>query len=391
MRRLVGPTLVVACAPGSPPATTAREPVIAVKAAHLLDPASGHTIDSAVVLVRGRLIAEVGTASTVRIPSGAEVLDLGGATLLPGLIDAHVHLTLGNRDSAAQATLAAGFTTVQDLGALAHANIALRNAIAAGTRPGPRIISAGGWIGVRGGICDFDGRGVSGPDAFAARVREDALAGADLIKLCVTGWPADAERYPDSLEAGEAEIAATVGEARRHQLRVVAHATGRRGIALAVRHGVSAIVHSGFVDSTTVAAMRAGGVYMIPTLWSLTRRRTQPVERALFDHMRGVLASGVPVAMGTDAGVIPHGRNARELTWLVEAGLAPLDAIRAATLGSATMLGLGDSLGMIERGRYADMIAVGGDPLGDVTLLERVRFVMKGGAVIRNDLSASAK
>jgi len=391
MKRLLAALLVVSCAPAASPTTGPITHTIAIRAAHLLDPATGRSIDSAIVLVRDRFIAEVGTAGAVRIPQGAEIIDLGQATLFPGLIDAHVHLSLGRADSAARATLLAGFTTVQDLGALGQANVRLRDAIAAGTSVGPRVVSAGSWIGVRGGICDFDGRGVSGPDAFAARVREDALAGANLIKLCVTGWPADAMSHPDSIEASEAEIAATVSEARKHGLRVVAHATSSRGIALAVRHGASGIVHSGFLDSATIAEMRVRRIYLVPTLWSLTRRRTQPVEQALFAHMRRVLSSGVPLAFGTDAGVIPHGRNAREFTWMLEAGMRPLDAIRSATVGAAGMLGLGDSLGVLARGRYADVVAVRGDPVADLTELERVVFVMKGGAVVRNDAVASPR
>jgi len=306
---------------------------------------------------------------------------------LPGLIDAHVHLTLGTADSNARVTLLAGFTTVLDLGGLAHGNIALRDRVAAGRTPGPRILSAGGWIGVHGGICDFDGRGVRGAGEFAARAREDIAAGADLIKICVTGWLGDAVAHPDSVEAGEAEIAAVVAQARKAGRRVMAHAIGRRGIETAVRLGVAAIVHSGFADSATVADMKRRRLYLISTLWSLTGRGASPEATALGRHMAGVLAAGVPVAMGTDAGVVPHGRNARELTWLVKSGLTPLQALRAATTGAARLLGLADSIGSVAPGRYADLIAVEGNPLDDVGRLERVGFVMRAGKVYRNDFS----
>ncbi len=385
MRRVLAAALIL-----FPNSLSAQESTaVTLRAAHLFDPARGLVLDDPVVVVQGGRISAVGTAAAMPAPPGSRIINLDGATLLPGLIDAHVHLTLGPADSNARATLLAGFTTVQDLGGLAHANIALRDRVAAGRTPGPRIISAGGWIGVRGGICDFDGRGVRGAEEFAARVREDVAAGADLIKICVTGWPGDALSHPDSVEAGEAEIAAVVAEARKSGRRVMAHAIGRRGIEMAVRLGAAAIVHSGFPDSVTVAEMKRRGIYLIPTLWSLTGRGASADATALGRHMRRVLAAGVPVAMGTDAGVVPHGRNARELAWLVRSGLTPLQALRAATTGAAELLGLGDSLGLVAPGRYADLIAVEGNPLDDVGRLERVGFVMKAGKVYRNDFSPS--
>jgi imidazolonepropionase-like amidohydrolase len=298
---------------------------------------------------------------------------------MPGLIDAHVHLTIGAPDSTARATLLAGFTTVQDLGALNHANLDLRNAIEREKVIGPRIRSAGSWIGVRGGICDFDGRGVRGESEFAARTREDIANGADLIKVCVTGWPGDAYRYPDSVQITGPELAAVVKEARAASKKVVAHAIGRRGASMAIAAGVDALAHSAFVDSATLVLMKEHGTYLIPTLGSF--QGDKPALVALRKHMTGVLASGIPIAMGTDAGVTPHGQNAAELHAMVEAGMSPLAAVRSATIDAATLLGISERAGTLTPGKFADLIAVAGNPLDEVRTMQHVVFVMKAGRI----------
>jgi imidazolonepropionase-like amidohydrolase len=353
----------------------AQDSLVAIRAGHLLDVQQGTLEGETLILIKGARIVQVSPGGT--LPAGARVIDLSKLTVMPGMIDAHVHLTIGTPDSTALATLRAGFTTVQDLGALNHANLDLRNAIEGGKTIGPRIHSAGSWIGVKGGICDFDGRGVRGEKEFAARTREDITNGADLIKVCVTGWPADGYRFPDSVEITEAELAAVVREAKAANKKVIAHAIGRRGAFMAVSAGVQALAHSAFLDSTTIAMMKARGVYLIPTLLSFQGDR--PALLALQKEMRVILASGIPIAMGTDAGVTPHGGNAAELETMVEAGMAPLSAIRSATIDAAALLGMSESIGSVTRGTMADLIAVEGNPLEDVRTLQHVLFVMKAG------------
>ena len=357
-----------------------------VRAQRLVDVESGKLLHEVAVEVRGDRIVAVHTAPH-RSPAGVTTIELGDVTLLPGLIDTHVHLTLGDADSSLAKTLHAGFTTVQDLGSLGYAALALRDSVAAGRRPGPRIVASGPWLGETGKTCDFSGIGVRGAEAFRARVREDVRHGADVVKVCVTGWPQDGFDHPDSVEIASDALRGAVTEAHAAGRKVAAHAIGRAGVRLAVESGVDMIVHAGFADSLTLVEMQRRDVYLIPTLWSfVTEGRPAPHGTALFTHMQRVLASGVPIAFGTDAGVIPHGRNAREFTWMVRLGMTPLAALQAATVNAARLLGLGDRLGVVAAGRQADLIAVQGDPLADVAALERVVFVMHDGVVHYNAL-----
>lgn len=376
--------LVVAAAfAGVAPPLAAQRPV-AIQAGRLVDVATGAARERMVVLIQGERIAAVGPADSVRIPTGAEVIALPNLTVLPGLIDAHVHLTLpGSPDSAAAAELQAGFTTVQDLGAVDTAVFALRRRIAAGTARGPRIAAAGLWIGVSGGTCDFGGIGVKGADAFRARVREQVANGADVIKVCVTSWVAPAFREPQRYEISDDELAAALAEAHGLGRKVVVHAISEGGVRAAVRLGADAIVHSAFVDDSTADLMRQRRIFLLPTLHSFEPRRGTPAMDSLFACMGGLARRGLPLAFGTDAGVFPHGESAREFSSLVQLGLTPLEAIRTATLNAAELLGWSDRVGRLAPGMYADLIAVDGDPLVDVTALERVRFVMLGGRVVR--------
>ena len=353
----------------------AQDSLLVIRAGHWVNVQQGTLEGESLLLIKGDRIVQVTPGGTV--PAGARVIDLSKLTVMPGLIDAHVHLTIGTPDSTARATLLAGFTTVQDLGALNHANLSLRDAIESGKTIGPRIHSAGSWIGVKGGICDFDGRGVKGEAEFAARTREDIANGADLIKVCVTGWPADGYRFPDSVEITDAELAAVVREAKAANKKVIAHAIGRRGAFMAVSAGVQALAHSAFLDSTTIAMMKSRGVYLIPTLGSFQGDR--PALLALQKQMRAILASGISIAMGTDAGVTPHGGNAAELGAMVAEGMSPVSAIQSATTNAAKLLGMSEQIGTITPGRMADLIAVEGNPLEDVRTLQHVLFVMKGG------------
>jgi imidazolonepropionase-like amidohydrolase len=355
--------------------------VVVLRARALVDVEAGTTLDDAAVVIRGGRIAAVGTAASIGVPAGAEIISLPKTTLLPGLIDTHVHLTLaGQTDANARATLGAGFTTVQDLGALGYANLALRDAIAAGRIEGPRVVAAGPWLGISGGICDFSGIGVRGADAFLVRVRQDVDRGVDLIKVCVSGWLAEAVAQPRVYEISDAELAAAVTEAHRLKRRVAAHAISEGGIDAALRHGVDLIVHGGFASPAAVALMREKAIFQSSTLVSLLPPGT---DQALERHMRTAVSAGLPIVLGTDAGVIPHGTNAREFARLVGIGLTPAAAIRAATVDAARAVGLSGEIGLLKSGYAADVIGVEGAPLEDVRALEKVTFVMKGGRVVK--------
>ncbi len=360
--------------------------VVALRADRLLDVTSGVVRQRIVVLIRDDRIAAVGPADSVGVPPGAEEIALSKLTVLPGLIDAHVHLALrGPAESAAATELRAGFTTVQDLGAVDTSVFALRRRIAAGAIPGPRIMAAGLWIGVSGGTCDFNGIGVRGAEAFRARVREQVAYGADVIKLCVTSWVAPAFREPQRYEITDEELSAAIVEAHRFSRKVVVHAISEGGVRTAVRLGADAIAHSAFVDDSTADLMHLRRVFVLPTLHSFEPRRGTPAMDSLFARMALLTRRGIPLAFGTDAGVFPHGENAREFAALVRLGVTPLEAIQAATVNGAELLGWSDRVGRVAPGMLADLIAVDGDLLTDITALERVRFVMQGGRVVRFD------
>jgi len=382
IRRLLLFGWLIAAIPAAAAAqATAPDSVLVIRAAAMVDVVRGVLVRSPVVVVRNGRIVAAGPARSTAIPTGARVVDLPGATLLPGLIDAHVHLTIGGRPrDNARATLRAGFTTVMDLGGLRGASLRLRDSIALGRFEGPRMIAAGPWIGAAGGICDFDSTQVSGDTAIARRVRDAVGARADVIKLCVTGWPADYLRPP---ELTRGEIAAGVAAAHQAHRLVFAHAIGHAGAQAAIDEGVDGLCHAAFLEQADIDAMRRLGRTMIPTLLSF-EQAGDSASRALVDHARRVMARGVPIVFGTDAGVIAHGSNAREFAALARAGVRPAAALRAATVDAARLLGLGDSVGVIRAGLVADLVAVAGDPLADVGAMERVVFVMQGGRVVLN-------
>jgi imidazolonepropionase-like amidohydrolase len=357
---------------------------MAVYADALLDVRDGRTIQAAVVVVSDGRITYAGARSAANdgIPANVERIDLGRVTLLPGMIDAHVHLALGGAPEAnARASVDAGFTTVQDLGATDAQILRLRDAINAGRVVGPRVLAAGRWIGVKDGTCEFNGIGVRGVAAFRARVEEEVRAGADVIKVCVTGWLADARRAPKSYEISDDELQAAIAEAHRLKRRVAVHAISAAGIDAAVRFGADLVVHAGFVDSSTVEVMRARSIYLLPTLFSFSAQKDDAL--AVASHLRAAIARGLPIAFGTDAGVIPHGRNAREFEFLRDLGLPPLEVMRTATLNAAAAVGMTNDVGVLERGASADVIAADGNPLQDLSALQRVTFVMSRGVVIK--------
>jgi imidazolonepropionase-like amidohydrolase len=244
------------------------------------------------------------------------------------------------------------------------------------------VVAAGPWLGISGGTCDFNGIGVRGADAFRARVRDDVEHGVDLIKVCVTGWLADAVASPAKYEIDDAELRAAIDEAHARGKRVAVHALSEAGIAVAVRFGADLVAHGGFPSAETVKVMKQRSVLQLPTLFSLS---TAPPDQfsALRTHMRRAVEAGLPIAFGTDAGVIPHGENAREFEQLAAIGLDPAAALRAATVSAAAAVGMTREIGVLAPGRLADIVGVASNPLEDLKSLPRVTFVMKDGKAVK--------
>jgi imidazolonepropionase-like amidohydrolase len=357
----------------------------------VLDVERGQLITNGIIIVKGDRIIAIGSRGGGALddiaPQG-ERTDLGEVTIMPGMIDAHVHLMLGGPAEAnARATLKAGFTTVQDLGALNYANIKVRNAIRDGKFPGPRVVSSGPWLGESKRTCDFNGIGVLGADAFRARVQKDVAEEADLIKVCASGWLADAAVKADGCEISDEELKAAIEAAHSLKRRVAVHAISERAIALSVTHGADLIAHGGFTSKAIAAEMAKRRVYQIPTLFSLKGSVPPEVYEQLRNHLAAAIGDGLPIAFGTDAGVIKHGENAKEFAELAALGLKPLEAIRTATIHAASAVGLGGQIGTVRPGAFADIIAVEGNPLTDLTALQKVKFVMKAGRPVdRNSL-----
>ena len=356
--------------------------------------------------VEGDRIAALGPASTVAVPAGARVIELPGATLLPGLIDAHVHLTWDDGRSeatreAARKTLEAGFTTVRSCGAPEGADLVLRDAIERGEVVGPRVIAAGAPLGFAGGVCAqvFPGSGVfSTAEQALAHVRKLAAAGASWVKICAGGGVVPGPDDETAVEVVPETLAAIVAEAHRLGLKVAAHAQGPAAVAAAVRAGVDSIEHGALLDEAAAKLMVERGTWLVPTYYRLRWRREQAaangapaaaLERAaaagekVRNRQQRAIALGVKVALGTDATVIPYGLDAREVAAMVELGMTPLQALQAATTHAAAMLGWSDRVGSLAPGHFADLVAVEGDPLADPAALERVALVVKGGVVVR--------
>lgn len=244
------------------------------------------------------------------------------------------------------------------------------------------MVASGLWLGVSGGTCDFQGIGVKGADAFRARVRKDVDEGADLIKVCASGWLAQAAEKSDTCEISEEELRAAIDEAHKLKRRVAVHAISERAIAESVTHGADLIVHGGFTSKATVAEMAKRRVFQLPTLFSLKKNVDAGLYEKLRAHLAASVRDGLPLAFGTDAGVIRHGNNAKEFAELAPLGLKPIDAIRTATTQAAAAVGLANEIGVLRSGTRADIIAVEGNPLDDLTALEKVTFVMKAGQPI---------
>ena len=407
--------------------------IVALKAARLIDGTGAPAITNAVVIVTDNKITAVGDAASVRIPSGARVIDLGNVTLLPGFIDAHTHLigrVLGDSEGDmstvkdyesfgailgvlhARDTLMAGFTSVRNVGASGRFDdMALRKAINEGWTIGPRMETAGHAIGITGGHCDENGfrpgvaeqtplDGVAdGPEQIRLAVRQQIKYGADVIKTCATGGVLSEGDAVGATQYSFEELKALVDEANKLDRKVAAHAHGTEGIKLAVKAGVSSIEHGSFLDEEGARMMKERGTFLVPTLMAaegveraaktgvlkgLRAEKALAAAAAARHATKIALANGVQIALGTDAGVIPHGTNAREFFLLMDwGGLTNMQAIQAGTLNGARLLGWDKNLGSLTAGKWADIVAVSGDPLKDIHAMEKVVFVMKGGVVYR--------
>jgi imidazolonepropionase-like amidohydrolase len=358
----------------------------AVRVGRILDPSSGqYSLASVLLVSRGR-ITDIRPASAYDASVADSTIDLRDLTILPGLIDGHVHLAIGGAPAAnAVADLRAGFTTIVDLGARTHRLLRIRDSINTGALAGPRVIAAGIWIGVKNGVCEFGGIGIAnGADGFRQRVRENAAAGAEIAKVCLSGWPAAAYAQPASAELSDEILRATVDEAKRASQFLVAHAISQGSVSAAIAAGVDGLAHAAYIDASLAARMRERGMFMVTTLASLTGggADTSRAGAALYDAVALANRSGVHLVFGTDGGVLPHGRNAEEFQALVRAGVSPLNAIRAATINAARAFRIADSLGTVRKGMLADFVAVSGDPVADVTTLLAPRFVMSRGRPI---------
>ena len=425
MRLVISCLLLALAAPD-----VARAEVLVLKAARLIDGRGGPPLSPAMVQVEGDRIAAV--AARLTVPPGARVVDLGDATLLPGLIDLQTHLTdrygvhweeallkstpgqaalWGARN--ARVTLMAGFTTCRDMGPTwPYTDVDLRDAIEAGAVPGPRMLVAGNYVSSTGGAGDARQFSIfvdvpvvknlaDGPEEITKAVRTNFKHGANFIKILATGAVLSVGITPGAQQYSDAEIQAAVTEARRWGRPVAAHAHGAEGIKAAIRAGVRTIDHGSYLDDEAISLLKANpATYYVPTLYltevvedptlsahvpASEKERAHQIRDVMYAGFKRALQAGIPIGLGTDSAVIPHGLNARELATRVRLGESPMSALVSATRVNAEILGWSDRVGTVEAGKWADVIAVPGDPLRDVSLLDRVGFVMKGGVVYREE------
>jgi imidazolonepropionase-like amidohydrolase len=404
----------------------AADQLVVIRAGKLVDVIGGKVLTDQAIVINGERIVSVGPSAGASIPAGARVIDLSAETVLPGLVDAHTHLTgnpnmhgyqsLGVSDiraalygaHAARVTLEAGFTTVRNVGASGFGDVALRDAINDGEVPGPRMRVSGYPLGIQGGHCDnnllphdfhyVDGGVADGPWAARAKVREMAKYGADTIKICASGGVLSKGDEPGAQQYTLEEMKAIVDEAHKLGRKVAAHAHGTSSIRDAILAGVDSVEHASLIDDEGIKLARERGTFLVMDIYnddfilqegakagmlpeSLEKERA--LGQLQRDNFRKAFRGGAKMAFGTDAGVYPHGDNAKQFYYMVKYGMTPMQAIQAATVNGADLLGWNDRIGSLSAGKFADIIAVKGDPLADPAVLTKVDFVMKGGAVVK--------
>ena len=400
-----------------------------VRAGHLLDVKTGKMLDGQTIVVVGDTIQSMAATAQVQAQAGDVVVDLGGMTVLPGLIDVHTHLTMNtdfdpyrelistdakeaiNGVVNARTTLLAGFTSVRNVGANGFIDVDLRDAINSGQVPGPHMLVSGPLIGITGGHCDENllpikyrvvGDGVAdGIAEVQHKVRENIKFGADLIKICATGGVLSKGDDPQASQYTLEEMQAIVADAHRLGRKVAAHAHGAQGILWATEAGVDSIEHGSYINDEAIAEMKKRGTYLVPTLyledWMLEKgnlpafyhQKMIDVSAVAKSNIKHAMQAGVKIALGTDAAVYPHGLNAHELdVYVNQLGMAPLAALQTATVNAADLMGWTAKTGTLEPGKWADIIAVDSNPLADVRVLQDVKFVMKAGVVYKGQGAA---
>lgn len=405
---------------------TAASGRILIRAGHVLDVRTGNeAADQTIIVTGGAITAIAATSATPKMPQDREI-DLRSLTLLPGLIDVHTHLTMDTNfdpyhelstsiaKSAligahnAKVTLQAGFTSVRNVGAEGFADVDLRDAINSDLVEGPHMQVSGPALGITGGHCDDNllpiayhavGGGVAdGVEAVQHKVRENIKYGADLIKICATGGVLSKGDDPQASQYTLEELKAIVADAHRLGRRVAAHAHGAQGILWATQAGVDSIEHGSYMNDEDIAALKAHGTYFVPTAYLIDWLRANghlppfyyqkmlDVSAVAKANAKKAIAAHIKIALGTDAAVYPHGLNAHELeVYVAQFGMSPLAALQTGTLNAADLMGWSDKVGTLEAGKWADIIAVKGDPLRDIKLLQHVSFVMKSGVVYKQE------
>ncbi len=400
-----------------------------LKATAFADPLTGKMVDDPAIVIEDGKITAIGRSENLPIPEGARLIDLSGKTILPGLIDMHVHLTesptiRGYRAlglsvhtrtimgvAAAHKTLLGGFTTVRNVSASSYSDVALRDAITGGVIPGPRMFVSGPPVGITGGHCsdnnllpsEYDDHGenvADGPWAMRKKVRRNIKYGVDLIKTCSTGGVFSKGTTLGAAQGTVDELTAIVEEAHARGMKVASHAHGTVGIKNALRAGVDTIEHASFLDDEAIRMAKRNGAYFSMDIYNTEytlaegekngvleeslqkEREVGTIQRESFTK---AVKAGAKVIFGTDAAIYPHGDNARQFSRMTRFGMTPVQALRAATTLAAEALGQGDNIGALTPGLYADVIAVEGDPFSDISILEQVDFVMKEGVVYKRD------
>ena len=419
--------LVIPCAAAQ---TNATRATVVIRAGELFDPESGHLIEKPTVIIRGDHIDSVTSGSPGTAPVGARVIDLGAATILPGFIDAHTHLTMNATGGGYEAlgistarqaligaknaalTLLAGFTTVRNVGAEGYSDVALRDAINSGDVIGPRMQVSGPPLGITGGHCDnnllpfefhYSAEGAAdGIEAVMHKVRETVKYGADVIKFCASGGVFSKGDDPLLEQYSPQEMQALIAEAHRLGRKVATHAHSALSIKDAVRAGVDSVEHGIFLDDEGIQLLKEHKTFLVPTTYPLfwfeehaprmnlppwVKEKAAIIIPAAKKNVSNAFRKGVTVALGTDAGVYPHGENGGEFWSMVQLGMTPSQALQAGTVNAANLLGWSDRVGSISKGKFADIVAVTGNPLSDVRLLRHVQFVMKDGTVYKDEIS----